>query len=365
MAPPPGPHPFIPFLNDLAAQIQVWVDNGLDPQRIHSLIASHLTRSVPSWDNESFFGSLQLTTSPKPPTAPSLPQEELRLLRTSFDSAFASLASQVKELSDKVNGSGPPPQVAAAKKPSAQPTSKPRAQPPTAPAPPPTPASRPAPPSFASVVKTPVRPSLVVALRPSVSGADVPLAIRRSPQEVVTHLNAELVDSPHPVTLSAARWTAKNNLVVTAGPDTSAYQLTQASHLISDVLSTFLSHDSSPLPVTSRENVKWSRLLINGIPTGASSSRGPYSPSECQQALLADNPAFRTLRFTQPPSWVRAPSTYGPGSVSSLVVAFEDPLGESLRSLLGGKTLFAFGHAGELRRWKQKPRSKAATSASG
>ncbi len=215
------------------------------------------------------------------------------------------------------------------------------------------------------MAKTPARPSLVVALRPSHSGGDAPLAIRRSPQEVVTHLNAELVDSPHPVTLSAARWTAKNNLVVTAGPDTSAYQLTQASHLISDVLSTFLSHDSSPLPVTSRENVKWSRLLINGIPTGASSSRGPYSPSECQQALLADNPAFRTLRFTQPPSWVRAPSTYGPGSVSSLVVAFEDPLGESLRSLLGGKTLFAFGHAGELRRWKQKPRSKAATSASG
>src|SRR6266702_3294737 len=123
----------------------------------------------------------------------------------------------------RLNPPLPLPQVAAAKKPSAQPTSKPRAQPPTAPAPPPTPASRPAPPSFASVVKTPVRPSLVVALRPSVSGADVPLAIRRSPQEVVTHLNAELVDSPHPVTLSAARWTAKNNLVVTAGPDTLAY----------------------------------------------------------------------------------------------------------------------------------------------
>src|SRR6266571_516061 len=190
MAPPPGPHPFIPFLNDLAAQIQVWVDNGLDPQRIHSLIASHLTRSVPSWDNESFFGSLQLTTSPKPPTAPSLPQEELRLLRTSFDSAFASLASQVKELSDKVNGSGPPPQVAAAKKPSAQPTSKPRAQPPATPAL--TPASRPAPPSFASVAKTPARPSLVVALRPATPGADVPLVVRRTPLEIITHLNAEL-----------------------------------------------------------------------------------------------------------------------------------------------------------------------------
>ncbi len=218
--------------------------------------------------------------------------------------------------------------VATPKKPSAQPTSKPRAQPPTTPTP--TPASRSAPPSFASVVKTPAHPSLVVALRPSAPGADVPLAVRQNPQEVVTHLNTELADSPHPVALSAAWWTVKNNLVVTAGPDTSVHQLMQASHLISDVLSTFLSHDSSPLPVTSRENVKWSRLLINGIPTGASSSRRPYSPSECLQALMADNPAFQTLHLTQPPSWVRAPSTYGPGSISSLVVAFEDPSRDSL-----------------------------------
>ncbi len=73
-----------------------------------------------------------------------------------------------------------------------------------------------------------------------------------------------------------------------AGPNTSVYQLTQASHLISDTLSIFLSHDSSPLPVTLRENVKWSHLLINGIPTGVTPTRGPYTPSECQQALTAD-----------------------------------------------------------------------------
>ncbi len=91
-SPPIGPHPFIPFLNALATQIQVWVDNGLDPLRIHSLLQSHLTWPVPDWGNESFFGSLQLPPSVAPPTAPSLPQEELWLLHTSFDSAFALLA---------------------------------------------------------------------------------------------------------------------------------------------------------------------------------------------------------------------------------------------------------------------------------
>jgi len=252
--------------------------------------------------------------------------------------------------------------VATVKKPSAQPNPKPRAQPPTAPVP--TPASCPAPPSFASVVKTPAQPSLVVALRPSAPGADVSLAICRSPQEVVTHLNTVFTDAHHPVSLSAAWWTAKNNLVVMAGPDTLVYQLTQASHFISDTLSIYLSHDSSPLPITSHENVKWSCLLINGIPTGVSSSRRPYTSSECLQALVADNPAFHTLRLTQPPSWVRAPSTYTPGSLLSLVVAFKDPSGDSLQSLLARKTLFAFGHSGDLWRWKQKLRGPAVPSTS-
>ncbi|KAH8983485.1 hypothetical protein EDB86DRAFT_3122469 [Lactarius hatsudake] len=264
-----------------------------------------------------------------------------------------------------------PPAPAPAPTPVSKPRAKkPRAQPPgpapatvpsgpvRAPAPPtrPTPPPATKPPSFASVAKTPARPSLVVSLQPSVAGGPKPLAVRRGPQELVAHLNAVLASEGHAVTLSAARWTAKNNLVVTAGPDTTAHHLTAASHLISDSLATFLSANNSPLPVQARENCKWARLMINGIPTGASLTRGPYTPSELHAALLADNPAYRKLRLTQPPSWVRAPTSYGPGSVSSVVMAFEDPSGDSLRSLMAERTLFAFGHSGELKRWKAKPR---------
>ncbi len=318
-------------LHSLGSYVKQWEEQGWDPSGLIPKLLLLLAKMDPGLGGVSTLDLLGLTLKPPssdPPTAPSLPQEELRLLHTSFDSAFALLADQVKKLAAKVNSSGPPPKVATAKKPSAQPTPKPRAQPPTAPAP--TPASCPAPPSFASVVKAPAQPSLVVALHPSAPGADIPLAIHQSPQKVVSHLNAELTNSHHPVSLSAAWWTTKQNLVVTAAPDTLAHQLTQASHFIFDTLSIFLSHDLSPLPITTRENVKWSQLLINGIPTGASPSHGPFSPSECLQALLADNPAFRTLCLTQPPSWVRAPSSYGPGSISSLVVAFEDPSRESL-----------------------------------
>ncbi|KAH9162195.1 hypothetical protein EDB89DRAFT_1913383 [Lactarius sanguifluus] len=257
---------------------------------------------------------------------------------------------------------------------------KPHAQPPTpaptvvkpapvqpakvkpAPAPTPAPVTRPTPPpaskpSFASMAKTPARPSLVVSLRPPVAGATIPQAVRRSPQEIVGHLNTVLSSEGHQVTLSAARWTAKNNLVVTAGPDTTAHHLASSSHLISDCLATYLSADQSPLPVQARENCKWARLLINGIPTGVSLTRGPYTPSELTAALHADNPVCRGLRMTLPPSWVRAPSSYAPGSTSSIVLTFEDPSGDSLRSLMAERTLFAFGHSGELKRWKAKPRN--------
>ncbi|KAH8986078.1 hypothetical protein EDB86DRAFT_3083117 [Lactarius hatsudake] len=248
-----------------------------------------------------------------------------------------------------------------AKKPHAQPPAPAPATVSSGPARTPAPPARPtpppaSPPSFASVAKSPARPSLVVSLQSSVAGGPKPLAVRRSPQELVSHLNAVLASEGHPVTLSAARWTAKNNLVVTAGPDTTAHHLAAASHLISNSLATFLSADNSPLPVLTRENCKWARLMINGIPTGVSLTRGPYTPSELHAALLADNPAYRKLRLTQPPSWVRAPTSYTPRSVSSVVMAFEDPSGDSLRSLMAERTLFAFGHSGELKRWKAKPR---------
>ncbi|KAH9054639.1 hypothetical protein EDB87DRAFT_1580421 [Lactarius vividus] len=269
----------------------------------------------------------------------------------------------------------PPPAPAAAPATTPVPASTPRAkkQPhaktptpaaaPSAKAPTPAPSTKPTPPprsSFASAVKLPARPSLVVTPCRA-AGPLAPIAVRRTPQELIAHLNSILLEGGHPVTLSAARWTAKNNLVLTAGPDTTAHHLNSASHVISDSLAVFLSADtSSPLPVLAWENCKWGHLTINGIPTGASLTRGPYSPSELHAALLADNPAYRLLRLTQAPSWVRAPHSYTPGSVSSCVISFEDPSGESLRSLMAGRTLFAFGHSGELKRWKAKPRGSGA-----
>ena len=109
-SPPSGPHPFCSFFDELSSLIQTWVDNGQDPQRIISLTSAYLNRPQVVFGNVSILRVLSLDndSSSAPPSALSPPQEELWLLHTSFDLAFALLAGQVKELAAKVNGSGPP-----------------------------------------------------------------------------------------------------------------------------------------------------------------------------------------------------------------------------------------------------------------
>ncbi|KAH8988721.1 hypothetical protein EDB86DRAFT_3081364 [Lactarius hatsudake] len=242
--------------------------------------------------------------------------------------------------------------------------SAPPPAPPPAPAPPTPKPPAPRPPKAKPAVPALAKPTPAKATPPpSHQTGAAPPAVRHSPAAICAHLNAALAQSSHQVTLSAARWTAKNNLVVVAGPDTTAPQLTSSSHFLTTALGAFLSHDpTSPLSVTARENVRWSRLTVNGLPTGASAARGAFTPQECHASLLADNPVYRSLRLTQPPSWVRRPDSYGPGSLSSLVVAFEDPDGSALSALLASRVLYAFGSAGTLKRWKSKPRAKTPPS---
>ncbi|KAH9043908.1 hypothetical protein EDB85DRAFT_1885414 [Lactarius pseudohatsudake] len=376
---PPGPSK-VDIIYNILADLPTVDDNGdpLQLGRFRMALVAALSEPVPSLGNTSpimLMGLSPMYLAPRPP--PSTFTKEPEALQDSLNLRLDALQGAIEGMPRTPLPAAPVPAPVPAP-PTAPPVSKPHAQKPHAQPPTPAPAktksapatapaltSRPtppliSPPSFAMVAKVPWQSLLhdhpwLCPLSPRSSRYLPSPAVRRSPQEIIGHLNAILATEAHQVTLSAARWTAKNNLVVTAGPDTTAHHLTAASHLISDCLATFFSSDQSPLPVQARENCKWARLLINGIPTGASPTQGPFSPSELYAALLANNPAYRGLRLTQPPSWVRAPASYRPSSVSSLVLTFEDPLGDSLRSLLAGRSLFAFGHAGELKRWKSKP----------
>jgi hypothetical protein len=137
---------------------------------------------------------------------------------------------------------------------------------------------------------------------------------------------------------------------------TTAHQLQIASPLIAKAISDAYSTTVTPITIPhTRANVKWSKILINGLPTGVTDSRGAYTPDECQTALISENPSYASLIIAQKPNWVKPPHAYTPGSSSSLVVAFEDPDGTKARALLGAKYLYAFGTRAMLRKWKQRP----------
>jgi len=107
--------------------------------------------------------------------------------------------------------------------------------------------------------------------------------------------------------------------------------------------------------LASRANVKWSKLLINRVPTSVDEDTPAHSSAECQCALALDNPSYGRLTIAQLLSWVRSPFSYTPGSYSSLVVTFEDPDGSIASGMVVAKWLYLFSVQATIKRWKQKP----------
>ena len=94
------------------------------------------------------------------------------------------------------------------------------------------------------------------------------------------------------VRVSACRWTPKGNLVIFTGPDMSRDQLSAASHLLTMAIAASLPDAS--VCVSSRLDVCWGKVLVNGVPTGVQDdSSAAHSPSVCLQDLLENNPSLR------------------------------------------------------------------------
>ena len=172
-------------------------------------------------------------------------------------------------------------------------------------------------------------------------------------------INNTLRHSTHPhIHISSAKWTAKGNIVLTGGHSNTYDQLAWAYNLISNsIISNFPTIREHPLTETLdiTANVNWTKILVNGVPTGVDSNRGPWTPDECHEALIADNPQYAALTVTQRPSWVKPPATYKTNTSSSLVFAFEDPLGEFRQTLADNKYLYIFGACATVKPWTQRP----------
>jgi hypothetical protein len=217
-------------------------------------------------------------------------------------------------------------------------------------------ADKTSPPTYAHVASgRSTRASLMMNLK----GLDFSMDCRLPPVYFTNIFNDALKASPlHQVHVAATRWTAKGNLVITGGHLNTVQQLHDCTEILAKALTEDQSvPDNAPLPhPPTRPNIKWSKLLINGIPTGVQVARDQaYSPKECHEALVNENPAYAALLVTQKPSWVRPPHLYTDGSSSSLVMAFEDQDGSKAKTLLADRHLYAFGVRASVKRWKQHP----------
>jgi hypothetical protein len=314
---------------DNTLQNVIAVTQGLiakDPTNFANLRASYLTfYTHPTFQLILGIPS-QVTANPPPPT------NQLQAELASIKSSISALTKSVADLQPKVIGAKAP----NAKKP--PPTGKPSTQgkgPPSTTTP-----------TYASKAASKLRSSLVLDI-----GAT-------NPDDQFQHsLNDNLNGFMHElgrdeIKFSATRYNKKGNLVLTAHHTTTQAQLNSVAddiktHIeqLSDTTGIPISH-----PITARANVKWSKILINSIPTGITEKRGPYIPDECHRSLAAHNPSYAALPITQKPSWVRPPSTLKTGTYSSLVVAFEDLDGSARRSLLSSKQLYILGKRAKVTR---------------
>jgi len=117
----------------------------------------------------------------------------------------------------------------------------------------------------------------------------------------------------------------KGNLVITGAHPSTPQTLHAALPHIMTLLNTAFGLSAKSQITQIRANVKWSKILINGVPTGGPDSANVYSPDTCHTLLTANNPSYAALTIMQKPSWVCSPTSYKPNSISSLSVAFEDP----------------------------------------
>jgi len=187
------------------------------------------------------------------------------------------------------------------------------------------------------VPRLPARASLVISLSHSTATAHLRTQASMAPTSLVMVCNDALVKAPcHAnVWISAVRWTPKGNLVIIRGPATSIVQLKDTTHVLTTAIQSTL-----PEPMTflaSQANVKWSKLLINGVPTGIDEETPAHSSAECQRALTLDNLSYGHLTITQLLSWVRSPFSYTPSSYLSLVVVFKDPDRSIASSMVAAK----------------------------
>jgi hypothetical protein len=178
---------------------------------------------------------------------------------------------------------------------------------------------------------------------------------RPRPKVICSTLNERLRQIlPPQAMLAAIRWTARGNLVITGAPSATPHTLQIAAPHISTIFTQAFQIPSDKALPAARPNVKWSKISINGVPTSVSNMCSAYTFTENHDSLKLNNPAYAALLVTQRPGWVCPPTSYTTGSISSLSLAFEDPDGSKLRTILAEHYLYIHSHRATICKWKYR-----------
>jgi hypothetical protein len=162
---------------------------------------------------------------------------------------------------------------------------------------------------------------------------------RTSFTELVPLLNSSLCKNnkfSH-VKVVGVKWTQISNLAVrTQAPSpmvlVAALKAVQAS-ITNDLL---IIKDIIP-------NTRWSCMTLSHVYTSKEPNSSTYNPEDIHEELVLNNPNYALLTIRQLPAWLRNPSSFKDGQVTSVSLAFEDHDG-SISRKLAGTTLTAFGN---------------------
>ena len=168
----------------------------------------------------------------------------------------------------------------------------------------------------------------------------VNVEIRPSFAELVPRLNSSLRDHPKfsLIHVVGVKWTAASNLLVRAQAPSPSVLVDALEAVMMDLKGGMAMRVKDIIP-----NARWSRVTLSHVFTGKGPDLPAHGPNDIHEELTAHNPNYASLTIRQPPSWVRDPTTYKEGQVSSVTFAFKDPDGSHARWLIGS-SLTAFGN---------------------
>jgi hypothetical protein len=162
---------------------------------------------------------------------------------------------------------------------------------------------------------------------------------RPSFTELVPLLNTTLRNNSKfsHVKVVGVKWTPTSNLVVRAQAPSPMVLVTALKAVQTSIKNDqLIIKDVIP-------NTRWSRMTLSHVYTGVEPDSSLFNPEDIHEELTLHNPTYAQLTIRQMPTWLRNPSSFKNGQISSVSLAFEDQDG-SIARRLAGTTLTAFGN---------------------